>query len=116
MTISADEQLAYNKFIANEARKRGLSVALKNDMDQIEELEPYFDFSVNEECHQYGECDKMQPFIDANKPVLNAEYRQEYIDNNNSERDNMCADTIALKFKTLVLPLSLNDDFRYSCD
>jgi len=115
-SLNADEQLAYNKFIANEARKRGLSVGLKNDLDQITELEPFYDFSVNEQCHQYNECDRMQPFIDANKPVLTAEYAQEYIDNNNGERDDMCADSIALQFKTLVLPLDLDDSFRYSCE
>jgi hypothetical protein len=112
--LSADDQLAYNKFIANEARKRGLSVGLKNDLDQIIELEPYYDFSVNEQCHEYNECDKMQPFIDANKPVLNAEYEQKYV-NNNSERDNLCIDTIALEFKTLILPLGLDDSFRFTC-
>ena len=68
-SLSADDQLAYNKFIANEARKRGLSVGLKNDLDQIIELEPYYDFSVNEQCHEYNECDKMQPFIDATQPL-----------------------------------------------
>jgi len=108
--LSADDQLAYNKFIANEARKRGLSVGLKNDLDQIVELEPYYDFSLNEQCHKYNECDKMQAFIDANKPVFNAEY------NNNNERDTICADAIVLKFKTLILPLDLDDSFRYSCD
>lgn len=113
--LSATDQLAYNKFIANEARKRGLSIGLKNDLDQIIELEPYYDFSVNEQCHVYNECDKLQPFIDANKPVLNAEYEQEYVDNSNGERDSMCAETIALNFKTLVLPLDLDDSFRYSC-
>jgi len=110
------DQLAYNKFIANEARKRGLSVGLKNDLNQIIELEPYYDFSINEQCHRYNECDKISPFIDANKPVLNAEYAQKYVDNNNSQRDNMCANSINLKFKTLVLPPELNDSFRYSCD
>jgi len=115
-TLSADEQLIYNKFIGNEARKRGLSVGLKNDVDQIVELEPFFDFSINEQCHVYNECENMQPFIDANKPVLNAEYAQEYVDNDNNERDNMCSDTINLQFKTLVLPLDLDDSFRYSCD
>jgi hypothetical protein len=115
-TLNADDQLAYNKFIANEAHRRGLSVGLKNDLDQIIKLEPYYDFSVNEQCHEYNECDKMQPFIDANKPVLNAEYLQDYVDNNNSERDNMCSNTISLQFKTLVLPLDLDDSFRYSCD
>ena len=114
--LSADDQLAYNKFIANEARKRGLSVGLKNDLDQIVELEPYYDFSINEQCNEYNECDKMQPFIDANKPVLNTEYLQDYVDNNNSERDNMCINTINLKFKTLVLPLNLDDSFRYNCE
>jgi hypothetical protein len=114
--LSADNQLAYNKFIANEARKRGLSVGLKNDLDQIIELEPYYDFSVNEQCHEFNECDKMTPFVDANKPVFNAEYKQEYVDNNNSERDNMCTDSNSLSFQTLVLPLDLDDSFRYSCN
>ncbi len=115
-TLTATNQLAYNKFIANEARSRGLSVGLKNDVDQIAELEEYFDFSVNEQCHFYTECNNMQPFIDANKPVLNAEYAQEYVDNNNGQRDTMCANTISLQFKTLVLALDLDDSFRYSCD
>lgn len=114
--LSADDQLAYNKFIANEARKRGLSVGLKNDLDQLIELEPYFDFALNEQCHQYNECDKLLPFIEAGKPVFNAEYNKNYVDNTNNERDNMCANTIQLKFKTLILPLLLDDSFRYSCD
>jgi len=115
-TLTATHQLGYNKFIANEAHKRGLSVGLKNDLNQIVELEPYYDFSINEQCHAFNECDMMQAFIDINKPVLNAEYLQEYVDNNNSERDDMCTDSINLGFKTLVLPLDLNDSFRYSCD
>ncbi len=115
-SLSASDQLTYNKFIANEARKRGLSVGLKNDVDQIVQLEPFFDFSVNESCHRYNECENMQPFIDANKPVFNAEYAQEYINNSNGERDNMCADSINLQFKTLILPLELDSSFRYSCD
>jgi len=114
--LSADDQLAYNKFIANEARKRGLSVALKNDVDQAKELEPYFDFSINEECHVYDECKKLKPFIDANKPVLHTEYAKKYVDNNNSERDKMCDETLKLGFQTLILPLYLDDSFRYNCD
>lgn len=114
--LSAENQLAYNKFIANEAHKRGLSVGLKNDLEQIITLEPYYDFSVNEQCHEYNECGEMQAFIDANKPVFNAEYKLDYVKNNNSERDNMCEDAISLQFKTLVLPLDLDASFRYSCE
>jgi len=40
------DQLVYNKFIANEARKRGLSVGLKNELNQIGKLKLYFDFIV----------------------------------------------------------------------
>jgi len=109
--LTADEQLSYNKFIANESRKRGLSVGLKNDVEQIKELEMYYDFSVNEECHEYSECKQMQPFIDANKPVFNVEYKK-----SKSERDKICANSNKLKFKTLFLPLDLDDSFRYSCD
>ena len=36
--LTADDQLAYNVWLANEAHARGLSVALKNDNDQIPEL------------------------------------------------------------------------------
>ena len=114
--FNSDDQLAYNKFIANEARKRGLSVGLKNDLDQIIKLEPYYDFSVNEQCHELGECNKLTPFIDKNKPVFNAEYKQKYVDNNNNERDNMCIETNILSFQTLVLPLNLDDSFRYGCN
>jgi len=114
--LSYNDQLAYNRFIANEAHKRDLSVGLKNDLNQINDLIAYYDFSVNEQCHEFNECDYMTPFIDADKPVFNAEYSQAYVDNNNSERDTMCSDTRNREFKTLILPLELDDTFRYSCD
>ncbi len=114
--LSANDQLAYNKFIANEARKRGLSVGLKNDLEQITDLELFYDFAVNEQCHYYNECELIQPFIDAKKPVLNVEYDDVYVNNDNNERDNMCEESMDLKFKTLILPWDLDDSFRYTCD
>ena len=114
--LTPQDQLRYNKFIANEARERGLSVGLKNDLDQIEELEPFFDFSINEQCHFYNECEKMEPFIEHNKPVFNIEYAQKYVENIDGARDTMCKESRELGFKTLILPLNLDDSFRYSCD
>ncbi len=114
--LNANDQLIYNKFIAEEAHKRGLSVALKNDLDQIKELEPYFDFAINEQCHIYDECEMLKPFIDANKPVFNAEYAQKYVDNINNQRDTMCEESIKLGLKTLILPNDLDNSFRLSCD
>ncbi len=50
-TISSNEQLAYNRAIANLARSKGLSVGLKNDPTQAFGLESYFDFSLTEQCY-----------------------------------------------------------------
>jgi len=113
--LSANDQLNYNKFLANEAHKRGLSIGLKNNLDQVQELEPHFDFAVNEQCHQYSECDALYPFIDNAKPVFNAEYKQSYVDNSDSQRDIMCTQAYNNQFQTLVLPLDLDDSFRIDC-
>jgi len=112
--LSADDQLAYNKFIANEARKRGLSVGLKNDLNQIVELEPYYDFAVNEQCNQYDECDALLPFIESDKPVFNAEYNSKYIIDGGASQA-LCESMSEMKLQTLVLPRRLNDAFRYGC-
>lgn len=113
--LSASDQLAYNKFLANEAHKRGLSIGLKNNVDQTQELEPYFDFAINEQCHQYNECDTLSPFINRAKPVFNAEYKAAYVNNTDNKRDDMCTNSISSQFQTLVLPLDLDDAFRISC-
>ena len=113
--LSYQDQLNYNKFLADEAHKRGLLIALKNDLEQIQDLEPYFDFAINEQCDYYNECSYYTPFIQNNKAVFNAEYAQIYVDNN-SQRDNLCLQARNEGIRTLVLPLELDDSFRYSCD
>ena len=72
--LTAEDQLAYNRAVAELAHSRGLSVALKNDVDQIPELVEAFDFAVNEECIRYDECGLYRPFTDAGKAVLHVEY------------------------------------------
>ncbi len=112
--LTSQDQLAYNRFIANEAHKRGLAVGLKNDLDQISELVEYFDFAVNEQCFEYSECDALLPFINHGKPVLTAEYLDKYV-NSSSERGAICQESRDNQFSTLILPLDLNDSFRFSC-
>lgn len=113
--LTAEDQLAFNRFIANEAHQRGLCVGLKNDLDQIPELVEYFDFSVNEQCHEFDECELLAPFVSAGKPVFNTEYDARFV-NSASERDAMCEDARELNLRTLVLPIDLDDAFRFSCD
>ena len=112
--LTATDQLAFNRWLANEVHSRGLSIGLKNDLDQISELVNDYDFAVNEQCFEYQECDLLNPFIDNGKAVLNAEYEQKYVDDVN-ERDALCGDSISRQFSTLVLPLALDDTFRFSC-
>lgn len=72
--LTAADQLAYNRAIARLAHQAGLSVALKNDVEQIPELVADFDFAINEQCAEYDECAAYRPFIAAGKAVLHVEY------------------------------------------
>ena len=72
--LSPEDQLNFNIFLANAAHERGLAVGLKNDLAQIPELLPYFDWALNEECFSYNECLMLLPFIQAGKPVFVIEY------------------------------------------
>ncbi len=113
-SLTANDQLNFNRQLANEAHIRELAVALKNDLGQISELVDYYDFSVNEQCNAFSECALLTPFITAGKPVFNAEYKDVYV-TNSVQRDQMCLASNNLKMKTLVLPLNLDDAFRFSC-
>jgi hypothetical protein len=48
MGLTAADQISYNTFLANAAHSLGLSVGLMNDLNQIGDLLPSFDFFVNE--------------------------------------------------------------------
>lgn len=72
--LSADNQLAYNVFLSQAAHGRGLAIGLKNDLEQANDLQPYFDWILNEECYSYQECSLMLPFVEAGKPVFVVEY------------------------------------------
>ncbi|GMF66261.1 unnamed protein product [Phytophthora lilii] len=104
--LTADDQLDFNKFLATTAHGLNLTVGLKNDMDQIDDLVSSFDFSVNEQCVQYNECDTLVPFIKQDKSVLGIEY--------SGDKAKACATANALNFDTLFKTLSLQSE-RYSC-
>ncbi len=72
--LTAANQIAYNQFLATTAHGLGLSIGLKNDVDQTAQLQPYFDWMLDEECNKYSECNTLAPFTQANKAVFNAEY------------------------------------------
>ena len=72
---TAAQQLAFNESIANLAHSLGFTVALKNDLGQASDLQPYFDFAINEQCFQYSECANLQVWPSTyGKAVFNVEY------------------------------------------
>lgn len=114
-SLTADDQLGFNRRLANAAHEKGLAVGLKNSGDQAGALVDYFDFEVNEECHQYDECGQLSPFPTEDKPVWNAEYPGSETKALNA-KDGICAAALAANLRTLLLPLNLDDSFRVSCD
>ena len=76
-SLKANDQLAYNRWLASTAHELGLSIGLKNDLNQIEDLVDDFDWALNEQCFQYDECELLLPFIEAGKAVFGVEYREE---------------------------------------
>ncbi len=85
--LTGSDQVVYDRALAGIAHDAGLSVGLKNDVDQLTQLFPSFDFAINEQCHQYKECDGYNAWVSANKAVAEVEYR--------SSPDAFCPDAIA---------------------
>jgi hypothetical protein len=104
--LSGSDQLRYNRWFARRAHKKGLSVALKNDLGQAKALVPDFDFAIVEECFQYRECGKAVPFIHAGKAVLEVEYKL--------DRSDFCSKALALGFSSMKKRLSL-EPWRRGC-
>lgn len=104
--LEAADQLGYNRWLANAAHERGLSVGLKNDGEQAAELVTYFDFAIVEQCFQYKECRLYKPFVDAGKAVLEVEYEL--------KRSQFCARATALSFSAVRKRYSLGA-WRRAC-
>jgi hypothetical protein len=104
--LTYQDQLEFNIWLAESAHKRGLSIGLKNDLDQVADLLPYFDWALNEECFYYDECDLLLPFVGAKKAVFGVEYEL--------ERNDFCSQANDLDFDFLKKNWDL-DAYREAC-
>jgi hypothetical protein len=104
--LIGEDQIAFNIFLAEAAHQRGLMIGLKNDLEQIPELLPYFDWELNESCFLYDECQMLLPFIEAGKPVFVIEYE--------TSAEDFCQRANTLKFNALQKNWEL-DAFRIPC-
>lgn len=106
-SLTAQDQLGYNKWLAAEAHERVLAIGLKNDVDQILELVNDFDFAVNEQCFEYGECELLLPFVEREKAVFGVEYEL--------EPEEFCERAKSMRLSWLKMEYEL-DGGRISCD
>jgi hypothetical protein len=104
--LTARDQLSYNEWLARAAHALGLSIALKNDLDQAAQLQPYFDFELDEQCFEFSECSKLRPFVVAHKAVFEVEY--------NESPSQFCAQANADRFMAMRKNLDL-DASRSTC-
>jgi len=104
--LTYQDQLNYNTWIANAAHQRDLSIGLKNDVEQVNDLVDHFDWALNEQCFQYDECELLLPFVQTGKAVFGVEYR--------GDMENFCPQANAMDFDWLKKRLDLNA-WRKSC-
>src|SRR6266566_5241673 len=105
--LTYQDQLVYNRGIAQIAHKYGITIALKDDPEQAADLVDSFDWMLNEQCYEYNECDLMNPFVKAGKAVFVAEYK---VDNG-----AFCSHAQANNYNAMRMPLGLAGG-RWPCD
>ena len=76
--LTMQDQLVFNKAVADLAHERGMSIGLKNGASPGGVFEAamaeFADWALNEECNRYSECGGYQAFIARNKAVFQVEY------------------------------------------
>ncbi|PGH17214.1 hypothetical protein AJ80_04923 [Polytolypa hystricis UAMH7299] len=113
LDLTRDDSLAYLNFLADAARERNLSIGLKNTLELVEDLVDKMQWSVNEQCVEYEECDDLRPFIDAGKPVFHLEYPKgdEVNDNKAAPKQlvtSICDNPDTKQFSTLIKNMDLD--------
>lgn len=114
--LGLTEQMSidYVNFLASEAHARNMSIGLKNAGQIIDSVIDNMQWSVNEQCVQYEECDTFIPFTDANKPVFHIEYPKGDDTNNDddvtsAQKQAACVFEGSDKFSTVIKNMELDN-------
>ncbi len=107
--LTYQDQIRYNRWIAQEAHARGLAIGLKNDPDQVGDLRWNFDWIMTEDCIAEGWCDMVLPFAAIGKPVIAVEYTD-----TGMTQARMCQEARRLGINAILKHRNL-DAFRLTC-
>jgi endo-alpha-1,4-polygalactosaminidase (GH114 family) len=105
--------VAYVNFLADAAHSRNLSIGLKNAGGVVQDVIEQMEWSVQEQCIEYSDCDSYQPFIDQGKPVFHLEYPKGADSSNNAsittdQKMLICTNASAKGFSTIIKNMNLD--------
>ncbi|KAM0457699.1 hypothetical protein ACHAPV_006594 [Trichoderma viride] len=119
LNLTQQDSIDFLKFLQGVASSYNMSIGLKNAGDIIPQVIDFINFSVNEQCAEYSECDTFQPFIKAGKPVFHIEYPSGAPNIDASRAAALCSDSGigagSTKFSTVLKNMDL-DGFVQYCD
>jgi hypothetical protein len=101
--ITADDQRAFNRWLAEAAHQRGLAIGLKNAAELVDDLVAVFDFAIIESCAAEDACGDFAPFAAKAKPVFQIEYRDETPD-----WSAVCRDAARNRFTAVLAGVELD--------
>ena len=120
LDLTTNDTIEFVNWLADEAHARGMSIGLKNAGHIIPDVIENMEWSVNEQCVEYSECEVFAAFIDQGKPVFHLEYpKGEDVNDNNpvaeGTANRICEDPDAAGFSTLMKNMNL-DAWLQACE
>ncbi|RMD44209.1 hypothetical protein DV735_g891, partial [Chaetothyriales sp. CBS 134920] len=117
--LTPEDAIDYIEFLADEAAARNLSIGLKNALEIVDYVIHRMQWTINEQCLEYDECDRLASFIDQQKPVFHVEYPKGDSKANNKEVstnifDSICDSPSCGGFSTIIKNANL-DTYTQFC-
>ncbi|OCK84858.1 glycoside hydrolase family 114 protein [Lepidopterella palustris CBS 459.81] len=112
LNLTPADSISFLTFLSTAALTHNLSMGLKNAGDIVPTVLPLAQFSVNEQCVNYAECESFAPFITAGKPVFHIEYPSDAPNLMRSDLNKYCGTSGdasgSLGFSTVLKKMSLD--------
>lgn len=111
LELSVMEARSWVASLVAAANDRGMGVIHKNASDLVVDLEPSMDALLLESCVLDSFCEEAAtPFLDAGKPVMNAEYPERWrAEGRGFKLDDVCAESERVGVSTLIKMLALDE-------
>jgi hypothetical protein len=115
--ITRADQRTYVEALVAASNARGLGTIHKNATGLATALVPLMDALLLEGCVLYDFCEEAAPYLSAGKPVMNAEYPEEFPEEGVSfDASAVCTASAEAGVNTLLKELSLNAETERCSD